>query len=219
MHESSREEKVDAAGQNAEVIARYRVFVARVCILSGCLAVGMGTYQIWTGQNGGVLQGKMFYWDWIKVLAVVIAFGVAAWWRLARATAKPFWLPGMRRSVIAFLPALLAGAVVSYEIAAGYDEFELCALCWVMCYGAGLLSVWPIVPRSLRGPGWKFLVTGAFITFFWRRYGAALAPQFGVGEAESAAAIMVLSFGLLHLAHGATLLLGKGNDHTLKPVK
>ncbi|MCP4849917.1 MAG: hypothetical protein GY899_18415 [Verrucomicrobiaceae bacterium] len=211
MLESSGHAKGDSVRRNAGVIARYRGFVARVCILAGCLAVGMGVYQVWIGQNGGALQGKSFYWDWVKVLAVVLIFAIAMWWRLVRATGLPFWSKGMRRVVIAFFPSLLAGAVVSYEIVAGYDEFELCALCWVMCYGAGLLSVRQIAPRSLRGPGWAFLIAGALITFFWSRYGAALAPQLGVGEAESAAGIMVLSFGLLHLVHGVALLLGKGN--------
>lgn len=206
---------MNAAGHNSETIAHYRAFVARLCILSGCLAVGMGIYQIWIGQDSGVWQGKRFYWDWVKVLAAVIVFGVVLWWRLVRATGTPFWPAGIRRVGCAFLPALFAGAVVSYEIASGYDEFELCALSWVMCYGVALLSVRQVVPSPLHGPGWRFLISGMLITFFWRQYGAALAPQLGVGEVESAAAIMVLSFGLLHLVHGATLLLSKGNDHRM----
>lgn len=196
-----------AAGDNAEVIGHYRTLIARLCILSGCLAVAMGIYQAWIGQDGRVLQGRRFYLEWISVLGVVLVSGGGLWWRLARATGKPFWSSGTRRVLFAFLPALLTGAVVSYEIASGYDEFELCVLCWVMCYAAGLLSIRQVLPPFLQLPGWKFLVTGMLIAFFWRRYGAALAPQFGVSEAESAAAIMVLSFGLLHLVHGTTMFL------------
>jgi hypothetical protein len=212
MNESRATEQVKAIGQSAEVKTVYRVLSARVAIFSGVLAVGTGIYQIWRGQHGGVLQGNTFYWDWVKVLIAVAAFGVVLLWSKTKGTGNPFWSTGMRRVVLAFTPAMLAGAVVSYEMVSGYDEYELCALIWVLFYGVALLAVRQVVPRALRGPGWIFLISGLVITLVWRRYGAALAPQLGVGEAETAAAIMVVTFGLLHLLHGAFVLLGKGSD-------
>ncbi len=212
MNELRATEQVKVIGQSAEAIAAYRVLAARVAIFSGVLAVATGIYQIWRAEHGGVLQGNAFYWDWVKVLIAVAAFGVVLLWSKAKGTGKPFWSTGIRRVVLAFAPAMLAGAVVSYEMVSGYDEYELCALCWVLFYAVALLAVRQVVPRPLRGPGWFFLISGLVITLVWRRYGAALTPQLGVGEAETAAAIMVVTFGLLHLVHGAVLLLGKDSE-------
>jgi len=207
MNESRATGQVKAIGQSAESMAAYRVLSARVAIFSGVLAVGTGIYQIWRGQHGGVLLGNTFYWDWVKVLLAVAAFAVVLLWMKAKGDGKPFCSTGMRRVVLAFSPAMLAGAVVSYEMVSGYDEYELCVLSWVLFYGVALLAVGQVVPRPLRGPGWNFFITGLVITLVWRRYGAALAPQLGVGEAETAAAIMVVTFGLLHLVHGMRCFL------------
>ena len=211
MNESRMTGGVNAIGQGVEAMAAYRLLAGRVALFSGVLAVGMGTYQVWRGQHGGLLQGDMFYWDWVKVLIAVAAFGAVLLWRNAKDTGQPFWSRGMRRVVLAFLPAMLAGAVVSYAMVSIYD-YELCALCWILFYGVALLAVRQIVPRSLRGPGWLFLISGLVITLVWRRYGPALAPQLGVDEAQAAAVIMVVTFGLLHLMYGAAVLLGKDSD-------
>ena len=211
MNESRASGQVKAIGQSAEAMAAYRVLAGRVAIFSGVLAVATGIYQAWRGQHGGTLQGDTFYWDWVKVLIAVAAFGAVLLWRNAKGTGKPFWSTGMRRVVLAFLPAMLAGAVVSYAMVSIYD-YELCALCWILFYAVALLAVRQVVPRSLRGPGWLFLISGLVITLAWRRYGPALAPQLGVDEVQAAAVIMVVTFGLLHLIYGAVVLLGKDSD-------
>jgi hypothetical protein len=202
---------VKAEVGNTQGIGHYRTLTGLLCILTGVLATGMGIFHFLLGQEGRLLQGMRFYWDWMGVLAFIFVSGFCMWWRMVRSTGKPFWPEGSRRYLFAFIAPLVAGSIVSYELASGYDEFELCALCWVMCYGAGLVSVRQIAPVSLPLPGgWKFLITGALVTFFWRRYGAAFAPQLGVGEPAAAAVIMILCFGLFHLVQGAMLLLGKG---------
>ena len=211
MTESRMTGGVQAIGQGVEATAAYRLLAGRVAIFSGVLAMGMGIYQVRRGQHGGVLQDDIFYWDWVRVLIVVVAFGAVLLWRNAKGSGKPFWSTGMRRVVCAFLPAMLAGAVVSYAMVSIYD-YELCALCWILFYAVALLAVRQVVPRSLRGPGWLFLISGLVITLVWRRYGPALAPQLGVNEAQAAAAIMVVTFGLLHLMYGAVVLLGKDSD-------
>ena len=193
------------------VISDYRGLIGSLCILSGVLAAGMGIFHFLLGQEGRLLQGIRFYWDWMGVLAFILLCGGCMWWRMTRLTGKAFWPKGSGRFICAFLAPLVAGGIVSYELVSGYDEFELCALCWVMCYGAALVSVRQIAPVSLPVPGgWKFLFVGALVTFFWRSYGAAFAPQLGVGELEAGAAIMILCFGILHLVQGAVLLLTKG---------
>ncbi len=196
---------------NTQAIGHFRTLAGLLCILTGVLATGMGIFHFTLGQEGYLLHGMRFYRDWMGVMAFIVVSGFCMWWRMVRSTGKSLWPEGSRRYLFAFLAPLVAGSIVSYELASGYDEFELCALCWVMCYGAGLVSVRQVAPVSLPLPGgWKFLIAGALITFFWRSYGAAFAPQLGVGEPEAAAVIMILCFGLFHLVQGAMFLLGKG---------
>ena len=66
-------------------------------------------------------------------------------------------------------------------------------------------------PRSLRRLGWSFLIFGIIIFLVWMKYGPAFSPGLGIhGPVGAAGIIMMLTFGLLHLIYGFSVLLRKG---------
>ena len=189
----------------------YRAVSAPAAIFGGVLACATGGYFIVRASGGdGMVRGAEFFWTWVGVLLMVDVFNTVLLWRKAGAAGEPLFSPGLRLAAFSVAPALLAGGVLSYEVITGYDEFELCVLAWVLCYGVALLAMGGVAPRSLRRLGWLFVAAGVLLFLVWRNFGAAVKPQLGIGEVESASWIMIATFGLLHLVHGAGVLLRRG---------
>ena len=87
------------------------------------------------------------------------------------------------------------------------QEVELCALVWVLCYGVAILAMGGAAPRSLRRLGWAFLISGCIIFLGWMKYGPAISARLGINELGAGAMMMMMTFGLLHLAQGFGVLL------------
>ena len=54
-----------------------------------------------------------------------------------------------------------------------------------------------------------FVIAGLAIFCLWRVLGAVVKPMLEIGDVEAAAAIMIATFGVFHLLHGAGVLLCK----------
>lgn len=209
-----------AAAEHLKVIRRmmekatvYRALSAPAAIFGGLVACATGGYFLWRANTGsGLVDWREFFWIWVVALTVVDGFNTLLLWRKSRSAGEPFFSPAMVHAVTVLAPTLLVGGMISYEVLSCANEFELCAMIWVSCYGAALVAMGGAAPRSLRRLGWVFLAAGVFIFLIWRRFGPAVMPQLGIGELEAASWIMIGTFGLLHLGHGVGVLLRGGGD-------
>jgi hypothetical protein len=193
----------------------YRAISAPAAIFGGLLACITAGYLI--SQSGGddpPMSGGEFFWTWVAVLVISGAFNGILLWRNAKSVGDPLWSPGMRLAMMALAPAMLAGGAISYGVLGDYDEFVQGVVAWVLCYGAALLAMGGVAPRSIRRLGWLFLSAGLILFVLWRVLGAVLKPQFGIDDVEAASWMMILTFGLLHLIHGAGVLIRRsgGNE-------
>ena len=104
-------------------------------------------------------------------------------------------------------PAAIAGAIISFE--AAKNDIELCTLVWILCYGAALLAMGEVAPRSLKRLGWSFIIFGTVFFLIWMKFKAALSPVLGIGYLGSASIMMIATFGILHIGHGIGVLIRK----------
>lgn len=191
----------------------YRAISAPAAIFGGILATLTGGYFfVRAGSGARPVDGREFYLVWIGVLVVVGVFNTALLWRKSKAAGEPLWSPGMKLACSALAPTLLAGGILSYLFVRDWDEFELCVLAWVLCYGAALLAMGGVAPRSIRRLGWMFVVAGLLLFVAWRGFGPAFAPQLGIDDLQAASCMMMATFGLLHLVHGVGVVVRKGGD-------
>ena len=72
----------------------------------------------------------------------------------------------------------------------------------ILCYGVAILAMGGAAPRSLRRLGWAFLISGCIIFLGWMKYGPAISARLGINELGAGAMMMMMTFGLLHLAQG-----------------
>ena len=189
----------------------YRAISAPAAIFGGILAaVAGGYFFIRAGGDGRPVEGRDFFWTWVGVLVVAGLFNAVLLWRSSSRAGEPFCSPGMKLACLSLAPTLLAGGILSYTVARDYDEFELCALAWILCYGAALLAMGGVAPRSIRRLGWMFLVSGVLLFLAWRGFGPAFAPQLGIDDLQAASCMMMATFGFLHLVHGVGVMVRRG---------
>ena len=92
---------------------------------------------------------------------------------------------------------------------AAKTDVELCSLVWILCYGAALLAMGEVAPRSLKRLGWAFIILGSVFFLIWMKFKAAFAPVLGVDYLGSASIMMIVTFGILHIGHGIGVLIRK----------
>ncbi|MEC9035364.1 MAG: hypothetical protein VX646_06905 [Verrucomicrobiota bacterium] len=187
----------------------YRALSAPAAIFGGFLAILIGYYFFAQDQKEIYLSGYHFFWTWVVALVVADSFNGFLLFRRARKEGINFLSAGLKHTCFACAPAAIAGGIISYEVVE--QEVELCALVWTLCYGVAILAMGGAAPRSLRRLGWSFLTFGIIIFLVWMKYGPALSPGLGIhGPVGAAGIIMMLTFGLLHLIYGFSVLLRKG---------
>ncbi len=190
----------------------YRALSGPAAVFGGLLAVGVGVYFLRAPSGGGAGIGMRWFWVWVGALVLVEVFNTFLLWRKSAREGEAFFSAGMRHALFAVLPPSLAGGLISFELARGYD-LEYCALIWVLCYGAALLAMAHFAPRSLRRLGLAFIISGTVIYFIWGRVGAALKASLELDESVGAASwIMILTFGVLHLAYGLVVMTRGGRE-------
>ena len=191
----------------------YRAISAPAAIFGGVLAILAGGYFIWCEHRNAPATATEYFWIWVGVLLLVYVFNTLLLWRRAKAEREPFFSSGMRHVCLVFGPAMLAGGLISHEVVTKHSDFELCSLVWILCYAAALLAMGGVAPRSLRRLGWAFLSAGLVFFVVPKCTGKPIGEMLGLRQLGTASAMMIITFGLMHLGHGAGVLLRKGKTN------
>ncbi len=123
---------------------------------------------------------------WIGEALLALAIGLAFSWRKAVRNGTSLLSRAFRRFVLAMMPAIFTGALLTFVLY-GADEHHLLPALWLLLYGVGVSSGGAFSVRVVPIMGMGFLLVGAV---------AALSP------AAWADALMALGFGGLHIVFG-----------------
>lgn len=185
----------------------YRALSAPAAIFGGFLAVLLGLYFLLQDKNGEFVDGAHYFWTWVVALIIADSFNALLLFKRAKREGSKFISSGVKLTILRTAPAAIAGAIISFE--AAKNDIELCTLVWILCYGAALLAMGEVAPRSLKRLGWSFIVFGTVFFLIWMKFKAALSPVLGIGYLGSASIMMIATFGILHIGHGIGVLIRK----------
>ena len=185
----------------------YRALSAPAAIFGGLLAVLLGLYFLLQDKNGEFVDGSHYFWTWVVALIIADSFNALLLFKRAKREGKKFISSGVKLTILRTAPAAIAGAIISFE--AAKNDIELCTLVWILCYGAALLAMGEVAPRSLKRLGWSFIIFGTVFFLIWMKFKAALSPVLGIGYLGSASIMMIATFGILHIGHGIGVLIRK----------
>ena len=188
----------------------YRALSAPAAIFGGFLAVLLGLYFLLQDKNGEFVDGAHYFWTWVVALIIADSFNALLLFKRAKREGSKFISSGVKLTIFRTAPAAIAGAIISFE--AAKNDIELCTLVWILCYGAALLAMGEVAPRSLKRLGWSFIVFGTVFFLIWMKFKAALSPVLGIGYLGSASIMMIATFGILHIGHGIVVLIRKGKN-------
>ena len=188
----------------------YRALSAPAAIFGGFLAVLLGLYFLLQDKNGEFVDGVHYFWTWVVALIIADSFNALLLFKRAKREGSKFISSGVKLTILRTAPAAIAGAIISFE--AAKNDIELCTLVWILCYGAALLAMGEVAPRSLKRLGWSFIVFGTVFFLIWMKFKAALSPVLGIGYLGSASIMMIATFGILHIGHGIGVLIRKGKN-------
>ena len=188
----------------------YRALSAPAAIFGGLLAVLLGLYFLLQDKNGEFVDGAHYFWTWVVALIIADSFNALLLFKRAKREGSKFISSGVKLTILRTAPAAIAGAIISFE--ATKNDIELCTLVWILCYGAALLAMGEVAPRSLKRLGWSFIVFGTVFFLIWMKFRAALSPVLGIGYLGSASIMMIATFGILHIGYGIGVLIRKGKN-------
>lgn len=188
----------------------YRALSAPAAIFGGLVAVLLGLYFLLQDKNGEFVDGAHYFWTWVVALIIADSFNALLLFKRAKREGSKFISSGVKLTILRTAPAAIAGAIISFE--AAKNDIELCTLVWILCYGAALLAMGEVAPRSLKRLGWSFIVFGTVFFLIWMKFKAALSPVLGIGYLGSASIMMIATFGILHIGHGIGVLIRKGKN-------
>ena len=188
----------------------YRALSAPAAIFGGLLAVLLGLYFLLQDKNGEFVDGAHYFWTWVVALIIADSFNALLLFKRAKREGSKFISSGVKLTILRTAPAAIAGAIISFE--ATKNDIELCTLVWILCYGAALLAMGEVAPRSLKRLGWSFIVFGTVFFLIWMKFKAALSPVLGIGYLGSASIMMIATFGILHIGYGIGFLIRKGKN-------
>ena len=185
----------------------YRALSAPAAIFGGFVAVLLGLYFLLQDKNGEFVDGAHYFWTWVVALIIADSFNAFLLFKRAKREGTKFISSGVKLTILRTAPAAIAGAIISFE--AAKNDIELCTLVWILCYGAALLAMGEVAPRSLKRLGWSFIIFGTVFFLIWMKFKAALSPVLGIGYLGSASIMMIATFGILHIGHGIGVLIRK----------
>ena len=185
----------------------YRALSAPAAIFGGLVAVLLGLYFLLQDKNGEFVDGAHYFWTWVVALIIADSFNALLLFKRAKREGTKFISSGVKLTILRTAPAAIAGAIISFE--AAKNDIELCTLVWILCYGAALLAMGEVAPRSLKRLGWSFIIFGTVFFLIWMKFKAALSPVLGIGYLGSASIMMIATFGILHIGHGIGVLIRK----------
>ncbi len=127
---------------------------------------------------------------WLAEAGLAAVIGVGATWAKARREGVSLLAGPGGRFLLALLPPIGAGAILTLALA---GDPRLLPGTWLLLYGVGLLEAAPFSLRLFRSMGFAFLAAGA----------AALFAPAGWGDL-----LLAGGFGLLHLLFGLRIARG-----------
>jgi len=176
--------------QAAESLAYIRHTMARSASFTsvpGWGGIGMGL--VGTGAAAAAArQVDDMTWlaIWVGAAALAVPIGLIAMIVKAQRHAVPLWSPAGRRFAQAFLPALVAAAILTVLLVRD-GRFDLLPTTWLLLYGAGVMAGAASSVPVMTVIGVAFLLCGA---------GAAVtAPAWGT-------LWLGAGFGVLHIVFG-----------------
>jgi len=169
-----------------DTMARAADFTA----VPGWGGVAMGATALAAAALAGPPDGSARWLEtWLAEAAVAAAIGAGAVVRKARASHVPLGGAAMRRFLVAFLPSIAAGAVLTGVLSREHLAERLPG-CWLLCYGAAVASGGALSVGLVPAMGATFMVLGAL---------ALVAPT-AWGHL-----FMAGGFGALHVAFGVLI--------------
>lgn len=169
-------ETMEAAGTFTAVSGWGQVVVGATAVVAALVAQLFG-------------HGK----DWVIVWAAeaFLALLISVWfmYNKARSASLPLLTGTARKLLFSFTPIFVVGMVVTFAFMQR-GLYELLPAVWMLLYGSGVVAAGAFSVRIIPVMGAAFIVVGA---------GALFAP------ATWSAALMILSFGVLHMAFGVLI--------------
>lgn len=133
--------------------------------------------------------GPIWLGEWLAAAAVAVVLGVTSSIWKGRRAREPFIFAPLRKFVLGFAPPLAVGVVLTFYFAR-LDLYALLPACWLLLYGAGIMTGGMFSVRSVPVMGICFMVLGCI---------AVLSP------ATWTAAILAAGFGALPIVFGALI--------------
>ena len=162
-----------------------------------------------TVEEKGIAPGAWIM-CWIVALILTAVFNGFLISRKSRAENRPFFSPGLKMALRAFVPPMLAGGIIGIALTLSVTP-AIGASLWVIFYGLALLATRGLAPVSIPRLGWLLLVSGLVAFLYSWSDGAHPLPVLGVPQhMESpmleANLIMGTCFGLVHLVYGVIVM-------------
>ncbi len=143
---------------------------------------------------GAVPAGRPWLTVWITAAVAGAAIGSGATLLKTRRAGKAALNPAIRKFVLAFAPAIVAGAILTVAIVAN-AAWSLLPAAWLVCYGAGVMAGGVFSVRAVPVMGACFLALGV----------AAIASPDWLGNTY-----LIAGFGGLNLLFGLFIAVRHG---------
>jgi hypothetical protein len=153
----------------------------------GGVVIGLTAIAAGVACRTEPLKQQLVFW----ICEAMLALAIAAIAVRLKSTRLAFSLQSRaaRRALLSFIPPLLAGAVLSAVLYQA-QAFSVLPGCWLLLYGAAVVTGGAFSVRIVPVMGLCFMLTGAL---------CLCAP------AQWNDAFLIIGFGLLHVAFGAAI--------------
>ena len=160
--------------------------------VSGLGGVAMGVVGLVAAGVGGFAIHAPQRWVsiWIGAAVLGAAIGVVSMFRKARRAGPSLVSKPARRFGLAFTPAILTGAVLTFVLI-GRGLYDLLPPLWLLAYGSAVTSGGSLAVRIVPFMGMGMLVTG-LVALFVPFAAANILLGFGFGLLQIATGIVII---------------------------
>ncbi len=194
LHDALRQ--IDAIRAQVARTEVFRGYKARAVAATGLLGLAAAALQPWWVPQPAADVGR-YLQLWIGVAAASIAIVGAELLLRCWSTDSPLARQQTRRAVEQFAPCVVAGAALTWAIAAfAPASLELLPGLWAIVFSLGVFASWRQLPAASLGVACYYLLAGVLCLAMARGQQAfsplAMAGTFGVGQ--------LLTAAILHLS-------------------